>query len=267
VFPGISGAELEYSKDAKWVTYVSCDLAGTVNALPHRSLVRAAADGSQRLQLTSPPLVTSSPHWSPDGKQIAFMGSTGGDQWRIYVVPFDGGALRQVTNGESGKYGDCDPSWSPDGTSLAFGSSIDGGAEESIHVVDLKTNHVSTLPGSEGMWSPRWSPDGRFIAALSGSRVDTLMLYEFRTRKKTQLFDQYSGYPSWSPDGETLFFRSSDQWIYRVRIRDQKAERITNLDDIPLADWGWFAVVPDNSLITARDASTHDIYALEWEAP
>jgi hypothetical protein len=39
---------------------------------------------------------------------------------------------------------------------------------------------------------------------------------------------------------------------------------ITDLNDVRAA---WFAVGPNNSLITARDAGTEEIYALDWEAP
>ena len=28
-----------------------------------------------------------------------------------------------------------------------------------IHLIDLRTRQVSTLPDSEGLYSPRWSPD------------------------------------------------------------------------------------------------------------
>jgi Tol biopolymer transport system component len=250
---GLSGNELEFSRDGKWVAYVS---------IPDRSLFRAAADGSQRLRITSLPFV-GTPHWSPDGTQIAF---TAGNPRRIYVAPFDGGAVRRVTDGESGKNGDIDPSWSPDGASLAFGARW--GNEGSIHVVDLTTKHVSALPGSERMWSPRWSPDGRLIAGLSASGADKLMMYDLRTRKQTVLLEQESGWPSWSPDGEFLFFASGDaSWIWRLRMRDRRVERVIRLNNLRLPEGGWFAAAPDNSLITARDAGTDEIYALDWEAP
>ena len=259
---GMSGDQLEFSRDGKWVAYVS---------IPERSLVRAAADGSQRLQLTSAPFQANVPHWSPDGKQIAFFGGTSGKPVRIYVVSSDGGVVRQVTNGESGKYGDWDPSWSPDGASLAFGAGIDVTAEEeSIHVVALKTNHVSALPGTEGMWAPRWSPDGRFIAGVSGSGINKLMLYDVQTQKQIQLFNLQGSWPTWSPDGESLFLEGDEEdyrWVWRIWIRDRKAERVMDLSKIRVASWNWFAAAPDNSLIIARDAGTDEIYALDWEAP
>jgi Tol biopolymer transport system component len=256
---GVSGDELEFSRDGKWVAYVS---------IPGGSLVRAAADGSQRLQLTSPPLAAGMPHWSPDGKQIAFSGGTPGKPTRIYVVSSDGGPVRQVTNGESGKYGDADPSWSPDGASLAFcGPDRDAGGQEAIYVVDLKTKHVSALPGSEEMWSPRWSPDGRFIAGLSRYPVNKLILYDLATRKQILLSGLSSGCPTWSRDGASLFFADESAWVCRIWMRDRKVERVTNWENIRQAGWGWFAAAPNNSLITAREAGTDEIYALDWEAP
>jgi Tol biopolymer transport system component len=250
-FGGISGTNLEFSRDGKWVAYVS---------VPDGSLWRSAVDGSQRLLLTSPPMRAQLPRWSPDGKQIAFIGSRPGNPVRIYVLSFDGGALKQVTNGESGKDGDADGSWSPDGASLAF--SCTGfaplPASASIRVVDLKTGRVSALPGSKGMWSPRWSPNGRFIAGLSASGWK-LMLYDVQTRKQSELSSVSSGYPGWSRDGEYVFYETNGDeasW-WRVRLRDRKTERIARLKDMRLD--GWFAPAPDDSLITARDVGTNEI--------
>jgi Tol biopolymer transport system component len=178
-------------------------------------------------------------------------------------VPSDGGAPRQVSNGEAGNYGDCDPSWSPDGTSLAFGAdNSEQDPNESIHIVDLRTNRVTTLPGSEGMWSPRWSPDGHLVAGLSAVSSH-LMLYDIQKRKQTEIFSGPGKYPSWSRDGEWLYFGSSG-WR-RVRMRDLRVELVETVKSITLADWGWFAIAPNNSLITARNIGTDEIYALDWE--
>ena len=261
-FGGLSGDQLEFSRDGKWVVYVS---------VPDLSLWRSAVDGSQRLQLTSPPFQASLPHWSPDGKQIAFFGGRVGAPNRIYVVSFDGGALKQVTNGESGKDGDIDPSWSPDGASLAFGCTAQvSTSSESIHVVnvvDLRTGRISPLPGSEGMWSPRWSPSGRFIAGLSATGWK-IVLYDVQTHDQSELSSVLSGYPGWSQDGESLFYKTNgdDASWWRVRIRDRKTERVARLKNMR-ATSDWFAPAPDNSLITARQVGADEIYALDWEAP
>jgi Tol biopolymer transport system component len=131
--------------------------------------------------------------------------------------------------------------------------------------VDLKTSHVSALPGAARMWSPRWSTDGRFIAGLSRYPVNKLMLYDLGTRKQTQLSDLQSECPTWSRDGGSLFFVADSGGWWRIWMRDRKVERVAK--SFAAAGWGWYAAAPDNSLITARDPGTDEIYALDWEAP
>jgi hypothetical protein len=50
-------------------------------------------------------------------------------------------------------------------------------------------------------------------------------------------------------------------------MRDRKVEQVAKLNDVRVAGWGWFAAAPNNSLITAVEAGTEEIYALEWELP
>ena len=49
----------------------------------------------------------------------------------------------------------------------------------------MKTNQVTTLTGSEGMWFPTLSPDDNYIAALSST--NHLMLFDVKTQKWTEL--------------------------------------------------------------------------------
>ena len=56
---GISAEYVAFSKDGQWVAYVS---------FPEGTLWRSKADGSERLQLTYPPMYALMPRWSPDGK-------------------------------------------------------------------------------------------------------------------------------------------------------------------------------------------------------
>jgi eukaryotic-like serine/threonine-protein kinase len=257
---GISGLELEYSKDGKWVTYVS---------LLDRSLWRSAADGSQRVQLTSSRLRADLPHWSPDGKQIAFYGGPPNTPHRIYTVPFEGGTAQQLTHGEAGATGDYNFCWSPDGRSIVFGSSGHATAGETrLHELNVKTGEVSVVAGTEGMFFPRWSPDGRYIAGLEGAQ-SKIVLYEVATQKQIEVSDAPGGYPGWSRDGKSLFFwvPGHDQAWWRLRMSDQRMVRVISLKEIPIAGDAWFAPGLDNSLITTRSVGIDEIYALDWVAP
>ncbi len=257
---GISGTELEYSADGKWITYIS---------FPDRSVWRSAADGTEALELTPHSMGASTPHWSPDGKRIAFFGGPPNTPSRIYVVPFASGAVQQVTHGESGTAGDAFFCWSPDGKSLLFGGwGTPSEGETQLHQLDLKTGNVSIVPGTVGMFSPRWSPDGRFVAGLVGPE-SKLTLYTFATRKQTEIFSTHSVWPSWSRDGKSLFFQATDPepaW-WRFNLSDRKTERVTTLKNIPVASDSWFVPGPNNTLLTTRSNGTDEIYALEWEVP
>src|ERR1700704_2005326 len=73
---GISADSVSFSRDGKWVTYVS---------FPEGTLWRSKADGSQRIQLTYPPLSVRLPSWSPEGQQILFYAfSTGPERPKMY---------------------------------------------------------------------------------------------------------------------------------------------------------------------------------------
>jgi Tol biopolymer transport system component len=185
-------------------------------------------------------------------------------------VPSGGGPVRQCTHGEGGPSGDIDPTWSPDGASLVFSSqSADQRERLPVEILNVKSQHIAKLAGSQGLWSPRWSPDGRYIAAL-GWPVFNLWLYDMNTRARTRLTDFGAGWPSWSRDSRYVYFEdnATTTW-YRVRIDGRKVERLASLKSLKMAPWGlgWIGLTPDGALISTRDAGSTDIYALDWEAP
>jgi dipeptidyl aminopeptidase/acylaminoacyl peptidase len=83
----------------------------------------ADPDGQNSVQVTSlgAPL-SGDPHWSPDGKLIAF-NSNAEHQYESYVVPAAGGTPRNVTNHPAN---DEAPSFSADGASIYFTSDRSG---------------------------------------------------------------------------------------------------------------------------------------------
>ncbi len=185
-------------------------------------------------------------------------------------MPFEGGAVRQVTHGEAGAAGDAYFSWSPDGASLVFGPNAPQATGDTpLHNLRLKTGEVSIVPGTEGMYLPRWSPDGRFIAGL-GPRSN-VQLYEVATQKQTAIAtSQIMSNLAWSRDGKSLFFLNAldpDPALWRLRISDRKLDRVVSLKAIPIAGDGWFEPGPKNSLMISRTIGIDEIYALDWESP
>jgi len=254
---GISAGHVSFSKDGQWAAY---------STFPEGSLWRSKIDGSERLQLTFPPMQTVLPRWSPDGKQIAFQATTPNKPWMMHLVSVDGGSPQEVAPGEG------DIGWSADGQSVVFGDTplfMEAGPSRvlAIHVMDLKTRQVTTLPGSEGLYGPRWSPDGRMIAALRAG-PETLQVFDQVTRKWIELERIYVGFPSWSRDSKYVYFDSpeGEPGFYRVRVADHKLERLFSLKNVRLAD-PWTGLAPDDSPLVLRDIGTREIYALDWQAP
>jgi Tol biopolymer transport system component len=137
--------------------------------------------------------------------------------------------------------------------------------------MDLRSRQVSTLPGSEGLFSPRWSPDGRHIAAAQAGS-NTLWLFDFSSRRWRQQGQVTAAFPNWSPDSSYLIFRSTERppILYRLRIADGSLEQITSLQGIRrtgVIGWTWVGLTPDGSPLILRDTGTEEIYALDVDLP
>jgi len=264
---GISADHLDFSRDGKWVTYVT---------YPEGVLWRSSLDGKDRMQLTVPPLYVVLPQWSPDGTRITFTGQMPGEHYKIYVISSEGGKPEAVSEGQKDEL---DSTWAPDGNSLVFGES-QWAADAKISSVDLRTGRVSVIPGSQGLYSPRVSPDGRFILAQDTAGSRKLLLFDQQTQKWTLLLDGKTfgfGWPQWSGDGEYVYAQvkmreeaaSSIYVLGRVGVANHKLERVAAVK-IPkgTTGWGhWMGVTPNGSPLLLRDLSIQEVYALDVELP
>jgi Tol biopolymer transport system component/predicted Ser/Thr protein kinase len=275
--PGLSAEGLAFSHDGSRVAWTT---------VPEGTLWQSKADGTERHELTFPPMQGSMPRWSPDGTQIAFSAQEPGKPSKICVVPAGGGFPEQVTEGESN---DFDPSWSPGGDALAFGgyAPTDGSAQYLIRIVNLTSRALTTLPDSRNYFSPRWSPDGRWLLALDHD-TNALELYNFTTRTWERLTKLDASYPNWTADSQCILFDGSDDTkqppappetapapvattYYRVCLADRKPQLLVNLGEggqLVSATFNfWTGVTPDGSILGVRDISTEDVYALDVELP
>jgi Tol biopolymer transport system component len=254
---GISAQDVSFSRDGQWVAYAS---------YPEGTIWRSKLDGSQRLQLSFPPLYGMLPRWSPDGKQIVFFDFSAGKPATLYLASADGSSSEKLMAGDIQQA--TDPGWSPDGAKIVFGGVFFGAT--AIHVLDMRTHQVSTLPASEGLYAPRLSPDGRYVAAMPVDQL-SVMLYDFETQHWVELVKANAGYPNWSKDGKYLYFLGvpKDPAVLRVRISDHKLERVVDLKDSRMGGYFgfWLGLAPDDSPLLLRDTGSQEIYALDWVTP
>lgn len=256
---GLSADSVSFSRDHRWMTYVSSG---------DRSLWRSRLDGTEAVQLTRRPMDVEQSTWSPDDRQIAFMGKMPGRPWRIYFISPSGGNPTEALNGDDNQGV---PTWSPNGKELIY-ANVDCNQAQTcwIHRVDLTTGRTALLPGSHGLRTARWSPDGKHIAALR-PEAQELVLFDVHRGTWTKLADSVNGDNiNWSSDSQSVFVDSphgKHPMIERIRVTDKHRSLVANLT--PMQNpfgliSNWVGLTPDDSPILLRLFGGTEVYSLEW---
>jgi len=261
---GISADHLTFSPDGQWMAYVE---------FPEGALIRSRSDGSQRMQLTYPPMRAYSPAWSPDGSQIAFQGiSEAGGHSRIYSISSQGGMPAPAAPAAEDRQ--TYPSWNADGSAILYSSSDATMSHMELRMVDLKSRQVSTVPGTDGMNYGQISPDGRTMIAVDYASRN-LLLYS-TAEKKSRAVAQMADYPRWSRDGKYVYFnnvyfsaKGRTGGVCRWNAATNGVETLLKYPDFLLAGaYGVsFGVTPDGSILLVKDVSNRDLYAVDLELP
>jgi Tol biopolymer transport system component len=160
----------------------------------------------------------------------------------------------------------------PDGNSIVFFDTSGASAPAAVKMVNINTLQVTAVPDSKTVFGPVASPDGRYIA---GASVDSqkLMLFDFSTRKWTELLKMSVGWTSWSHDSKYIYFDtglSENSTFYRVRVADRKLEHLADLKGFRRVVFAWIpwsGVTPDGAPLLLRDISSQEVYALDLDTP
>jgi Tol biopolymer transport system component/DNA-binding winged helix-turn-helix (wHTH) protein len=143
----------QYSPDGRKLTFYSDRTAPG----PQTQIWVADADGRNQQQLTFKPGFVGTPHWSPDGRTIAFDSWASGD-YEVYTISAEGGKVQQLTHGSSDGF----PTWSRDGQWIYYTSEASGHFElwkipaDSGAPVQVTHNNSNSRNGVE-------SPDGKTL--------------------------------------------------------------------------------------------------------
>jgi hypothetical protein len=117
-------------------------------------LYRANLDGSDVRRLTTEADAVQ-PRWSPDGRFITFDTQT--SDWRVYIIPAEGGEAVPLTAPTSG----CCARWSPAGDRLLFWQ----GSNAGLWTMRPDGSDATLLQRFETAVAGEWSPDGTEIVA------------------------------------------------------------------------------------------------------
>lgn len=188
-FPGING-RIAFSSDRGHIS--------------ENDIYTMSFTGESVRRLTSDPIGSSSPAFSPNGKKIAYVGSAG-RRTNIYVMDADGSNKRLVTDESKipgdGK-SDFDPSFSPSGRKIVF-SRGEGYRAYSLYKINVDgSDFAPVYEGQRLSENPAWSPDGTKIALNYGPNGIATVSPDGTGYDRIG-----SGYdPDWSPDGTRLTF-------------------------------------------------------------
>ena len=204
-----------------------------------RDLATIAADGSDRVALTSDAALDWAPEWSPDGRWVYFASDRGGSMglWRIAVD----GTGRPAGPPESVNIGveaamDM-PSFSSDGRTMLCRSQMES-VNPAVIPFDPVTERAGTpriLTSRTGVLRPASvSPDGQWVALSNlGDRQEDLFVMRSDGRELRRLTDDLvrDRGPRWSPDGSTLMFYSNREGRYAAWSIRPDGSGLTRLVD------------------------------------
>ena len=211
-------------------------------------------------RLTSGPGYSSFPHFSPDGKQLAFTSHYDGNT-EVYVMPGDGGEPKRLTTTATLGRDDISDRMGPNNLVMgwentkplvvfrsrrtSFNSFIGD-----LETVGLDADLPKQLPVPRGGFLS-FSPDDSKMAFnrvfrefrtwkhYRGGMVDDVWIYDFKTEKTENLTNNPGAQdicPMWGPDNKVYFLSDRDNRmnLYSIDLTSKETKQLTNFKDFDI---------------------------------
>ena len=224
--PGVH--EFAWSPDGKSIAYIS-----TQGGQSEIWVVGSAGGSSKRITSSGAP--KKQPHWSKDGKWLAYVAIQPGGLGDIEIVSADGGTTINLTETAAD---DRNPAWSPGSREIAFTETDK--IRTRILTVDIESRTM--VQHAEGNVSDlKWSPDGNSILFVSDpllpndDRRDNDDIFAIPAEGGTSRlltpgtprFRESS--PSWSPDSRQIVYATDMSGYSNMVVLDTQNGRMRNL--------------------------------------
>ncbi len=236
----------QFSPDGTKVAFVVSDPPKGEKRTRHIWLYDKSSD--RALQFTYSEKSESSPRWSPDGKELAFLSGRGGDEEQIFILRSEFGEAAAVTKEKAGVKAF---EWSPDGQTIAY---------------------LAPDPKSEAQEKKEKEKDDARVVDKEDRRA-RLRLLHLASHESRALTDPHWEVKelAWLPDGQGIAViatnrPASDQFtdrIYRVNIEDGRTRELL----APRGPVGDLRISPNGmtlSFVGCRDdgPDAHDLFLL-----
>lgn len=213
-------------------------------------LYKVSVRGGEAKRLTSHVGYEMFPHFSPDGKTIAFTGQYDGNT-EVYTIPADGGEPLRVTYTATNQRDDVGDrmgpnnivtAWTADGAKIVYRNRIGSGFGGKLYTVAKEGGLSEVIPLPEGGFCS-FSPDGKRLAYnrvmrefrtwkyYRGGMADDVWIYDAGKKTVENITNNRAQdiFPMWV--GDEIYFLSDRDRTMNLFVYDTKTKTTSKVTD------------------------------------